>query len=174
MSFLHKNNQSGALHSRPFKKPTGLQTGFGGKKHFPKKPGSNSLKAVKSRAKEVLQLRKEKLKAFKENKMMPFIPRLAYSVESGRTTASFRLHAYPFYPKVGQKFIAHAGNQPIPGVYLCTKRIKTTLRTVSDKYWQDIGMPTPQAYEVLMQEILKTENLPFDTKGYLYHFQRVE
>ena len=106
--------------------------------------------------------------------MMPFSPRLMESVMAGRTTASFRLIIHSFYPKKGDVFQAHCGHNPIPGKYRCLKRVRSTIRITKNRYWKQIGMPSPAAYEDLMKDILNMKDLPMETKGILYFFERIE
>ena len=147
----------------------------------PKQPGSffqpskkrlNASAALKERIKKA---NAERRKAFKkaQTKMLPFVPMLAQSVQHGRTIVSFRLRAYPFYPKPGQEFLANCEHAAMPGRYLCTRRVRTTLRMVRDRYWKDVGMPSPAAYEDLMKEVLRRPILDLNTKGFLYVFERV-
>jgi hypothetical protein len=106
--------------------------------------------------------------------MMPFVPQLASGVEEGRTIFTFRYHIHRFYPKTGEKFRAHCNRIPLNGLYFCRRRIKSSIGEVKEKYWKQIGMPSPEAYDELMKQILKTDNLDYKKSGYLYVFERIE
>lgn len=105
---------------------------------------------------------------------MPFVPQLAESVLDGRTFFTFRYRVHPFYPKVGERFSAHCNRLALPGVFLCRRRIKSSIGEVKDKHWKQIGVASPEAYEELMKLILKTSELERDKVGYLYIFERIE
>jgi hypothetical protein len=106
--------------------------------------------------------------------MMPFVPQLASSVEEGRTIFTFRYNCHRFYPKTGERFKAHCNRLPLNGLYLCRRRVRSSIGEVRERFWQQIGMPSPEAYEELMKQILKTETLDYKKPGYLYIFERVE
>lgn len=112
-------------------------------------------------------------KVFKKQKMLPFVQELHTSLINGKTTASFRLRVYPFYPKPGERFKAHVNETEIEGEYLCKKRIKMTLKRVCDKHWAEVGVASLLAYKNLMKKILKTEDLNLESEGYLFIFERV-
>lgn len=113
-------------------------------------------------------------KAAKLSKIMPFVPQLAESVEDGRTLFSFRYRMHQFYPKPGECFKAHCGRMPLSGLYRCRKRIKSSIGEVKRRFWQQIGVASPEAYEDLMKLILKSDVLDYEKTGYLYVFERVE
>ena len=138
----------------------------------PAKKRLNISEDLKARVKKANAERRKLFKQ-KSKKMLPFVPMLSQSVQHGRTIVSFRLHAYPFYPKPGQEFVANCEHSALPGTYLCTRRIRTTLRIVRDRYWKDVGMPSPAAYENLMRDILRKPVLDLSAKGFLYVFERI-
>lgn len=106
--------------------------------------------------------------------MMPFVPQLAESVEDGRTIFSFRYKMHAFYPKPGEHFKAHCGRHPLAGLYICRRRIKSSIGEVRRRFWSQIGVASPEAYEELMKLILKSDVLDHEKSGYLYVFERVE
>jgi hypothetical protein len=106
--------------------------------------------------------------------MMPFVPQLAEGVEDGRTFFTFRYTKHPYYPKPGEKFKAHCGRRPLNGDYLCRKRIKSSIGEVKSRFWKQIGVASPEAYDDLMKLILKSDTLDYEKAGYLYVFERVE
>jgi hypothetical protein len=106
--------------------------------------------------------------------MMPFSRRLADNVCEGITRASFRLIIHPFYPKPGEKFVAHCEHSPLPGIYLCKRRSRCTLEKARKNYYRQIGLSTTEEYDSLMREILHCEVLPDTAQGTMYFFERVE
>lgn len=118
---------------------------------------------------------KPKIKKSKQlGKMMPFVPQLRESVEEGRTIFSFRYKIHSFYPRPGELFKSHCGSQPIAGLYRCLKRVKSSIGEVKRRFWTQIGVASPEAYEELMKLILKSEDLDYEKSGYLYVFERIE
>lgn len=107
-------------------------------------------------------------------KIMPFMPQMTESVISGRSIFTFRYNPYPFYPRVGEKFRAHSERAPLPGVYVCRRKLRCSIRKMKSRYWRGEGVSSPEAYEELMRLILKTQKLNLDRPGYLYVFERVE
>jgi hypothetical protein len=105
---------------------------------------------------------------------MPFMPQMTESIMAGRSIFTFRYNPYPFYPKVGEKFRAHSERSPLPGTYVCRRKVRCSLRKMKSRYWRGEGVSSPEAYEELMKLILKTQNLDLDRPGYLYVFERVE
>ena len=81
---------------------------------------------------------------------------------------------HPYYPKPGENFHAHCGRQPLAGVYRCRKRIKSSIGEVKRRFWSQIGVASPEAYEELMKLILSSDILDYDKPGYLYVFERFE
>jgi hypothetical protein len=106
--------------------------------------------------------------------MMPFVPQMSESVLAGKSIFTFRYNPYPFYPKVGEKFRAHSQRSPLPGVYICKRKLRCSIRKMKSGYWKGEGVSSPEAYEQLMRLILKTQNLNLDRMGYLYVFERIE
>ena len=116
---------------------------------------------------------KARLKAWRKQKMLPFMRELEQSLLDGKTVCSFRYILHPFYPKAGEKFKAHIDAQEIQAEFLCRRRIKTNLLRVKNEHWSDIGVSSPRAYEYLMKKILKTEVLDYEKSGYLFFFERI-
>lgn len=141
-------------------------------KKLQKKNARERARAYKSKIKGRGKGRESRKKG--GGKMMPFTPQLSDSVIEGRAIYTFRYNPYPFYPKVGETFRAHSEREPLPGVYVCRKRVRTTIQKMKRAGWRGEGLPSPEAYESLMKLILKTEDLDYERMGYLYVFERLE
>lgn len=143
---------------------------------YPSSDGGGNRKitnsTLKQKAKDYSVAARAKKK--KPRKTLPFCSNLSQSVQQGRTTASFRLNLYSFYPKAGEQFMAYGENETIQGVYYCSKRTRTTLGVVVKNHWKAIGLPSPKAYQELMKEILHVTELDLSAMGHLFFFERVE
>lgn len=118
-----------------------------------------------------LQSPRLKSRQLPQYRFLPFHPKLIASVESGITTASFRFLPQPFYPKPGDLFYAHCKGKARPGTYRCISRTKLTLKAVRDRYWNEIGMRSPDDYEMLMKAIHSRDSLDYEKRGILFTWQ---